>query len=478
MISFFDAQIIRSLKLNFLGLLFKLLKPIYLIVFARMLGVELFGMYIFILILFELLSKLSIAGMGGAIIHLLEDISHSLGRYKGQLIHSVAVGVMLWSVLICLALYIMIPWFFDNFMNKPGFTEHAIYFLPYLPVFSVQNIYLNSLRHTLDLKAEVLTENIFVPLATLLLGLCLGHLYGIKGLLLAHMLACGLSIGIFLYYVHKFFNVSSLNLKIYKQIHWPKFFKDGFYHVGYRSLSLLKHHLDTLVIGYFLTAKSIAIYSIAIEMSSLLRKVRMGFESILMPFIKKTKIDSQQHKDEFKIIILWISLASMGLGCLLIFFSDFWFLIFGKGFLPQDSILIPLVLSQYFFVIFGTLETVLYMYDRGDIAIEQSMIMLAVNLILTTIGVHHFGIVGAAWATCISAGSVGILTSLRYHKISCINPYNKTFILSSSVIWLLIVLYHMVFERKIFWSYVFLFICFLLLFFFFKKSKNSESDYL
>jgi len=471
LVSFFDPKILNSLKLNSIGLATKLLKPLYLILFARLLGIDAFGVYVLLVVIFELLSKITIAGTGGGIVHLLDDIPKSLHAYRTMLILLVSVGVFLWSLCLSIGLYFIFPYIFGQILDKPELIEYAHVYLPFLALFSIQNVYLNSLRNTLDLKYELWVENLLVPFLILTLGLVLGRLYGLQGVLASHLIAYGISAGILMYIVISQYGRLQWSRTVLGQVQWHKFVKDSLYHVGYRGLNLLKHHLDTLMVGYFLSTRSVAIYSVALEISSLIRKVRMGFESILMPYIKKVNIDSKQYAAELKNIMLWMGLASLALSVVLVFYATFWFAVFGSDFTSQTDILFPLILSQFFFVILGVLETAMYMYGRGDIAMIQNTLMLAINGILTFIGIKYYGLLGAACATCLASFIVGLITVWKHFKLTGIQPYGRPLALATCIIFLVMGIFHYnVFSLSSYAKAMCMIICLAILYMFYRKN--------
>ncbi|MCB1198645.1 MAG: polysaccharide biosynthesis C-terminal domain-containing protein, partial [Deltaproteobacteria bacterium] len=208
---------------------------------------------------------------------------------------------------------------------------------------------------------------------------------------------------------------------------WKKFRSNSLYFMGIRSLNLLKHHLDTLVIGYYLSFREIALYSVVIEISTVIRKVRMGLEPMLMPYIKKVGYHTKRYGDEVRSLLYFMSMCSLILVLGLCFYADFWFQLFGSSFKADSWVLIFLALSQYMFAVFGVLEIALYMYGESRAAFEQNVLMLVLNLVFTLLLIHPYGIYGAAFSTLLATIITSMVTLKRHHTVTQIHVFDLTF---------------------------------------------------
>lgn len=421
---------IKGVAVNALGVIPKLLRPLYLILFSRALGIEKYGLYILVTVFVEVFAKFTIMGTNGGILHLMSFLKdRKQEKFIPTVIHLSAIGVFIFGLLIASLLYFFAPWVAHSVFDKPEITDELRYFVWILPVISTAYVYAGALRDTMNMKYEVLNQSFLEPLIILIFGLIFIHFFGVMGLAFAYILAHTTTTTI----------MCAVTKKIYgpfvwaKEViffPWKKFLRDSFYYFGMRGLNLLKHQMDVFIVGRFFTLKDVAIYSAALEISAAIKRLRFVLEPILMPVvqsIEKAGISSQETKRYLSSILRYLSYPCLLVIGFLMIKSKFVLSFFGPNFTQGVDLVVILVLAQYFFSVFGILEAVLYMYGKTHVAFLHNIYLLVLNVCLLIVLIPQYGLMGAALSTLIAVFVVGWLNVYKHYTIKGYIPFVSFF---------------------------------------------------
>ncbi|MCD4740958.1 MAG: flippase [Desulfobacteraceae bacterium] len=179
----------------------------------------------------------------------------------------------------------------------------------------------------------------------------------------------------------------------------------GFYSVLSASVSTLMIHVDSLLIGHFMTKTEVGYYAVAIILIEGVILIPSAIQKVTTPTIAKYygKNDYENIIKLIKETMLKTFILTMFLIAFLLIFSKFLIVfLFTEEFLPAYTPLIILLVGYGirapFISIGGTLSSI----GKVDIAFRVNALSSIINLILNLMLIPVFGIVGAACATSAS----------------------------------------------------------------------------
>ena len=243
------------------------------------------------------------------------------------------------------------------------------------------------------------------------------------GIIISNVLSSGLLFAATLPIVSNKINIRSLDVQIFKQL-----FKFGYPFIFAGIFSMIIELSDRYIIKYLLGLDMVGIYNAGYKLGMLMLLLVMAFNMAWQPFF----LDKKNQKDPkmLGVLITKIFLAFSIICCVIICFVEpltnitiFNYKIIGDEF-SDALVIVPWVCFAYFFhgayILqlpgpYITNNTIGIAYVRGVGAISN----IALNFYLIPI----FGILGAAYATCLSFMIMAILIFLYNRKIYLI-PYN------------------------------------------------------
>jgi len=225
-----------------------------------------------------------------------------------------------------------------------------------------------------------------------------------------------------LQYIYAKKNVSFVLSKKYfdKQILYSMF-KPSFYYFIINIAFIVVFHTDNIVISSFLSLKLVALYAIGFKLVNVSQNILFKIVDILVPSIAKMYSDHKYReilKLHNKIQIYSISLGIVGYGILYIYGIDIIYLWIGKD---------QQVLSEDVFhliVLFGFIHN--WVHTSGMFITAMgihkknayySIYEACLNITLSVILVHYYGLLGVALGTVLSSLlTTGWLTPRLFYK--------------------------------------------------------------
>ena len=161
---------------------------------------------------------------------------------------------------------------------------------------------------------------------------------------------------------------------------------------------------DTLMIGVFLDAKQVGIYGAALKTSLWVPFILASVNAISAPLIAAlyARGEHQQLQQLVSTIARWMFYPALLTALGLIVFSVPILKLFGPEFVAARGVLIILMVGQLINVGAGSVGYLLTMTGHQTQSAMVMGISALVNVALNLVGIHLFGIVGAAAATAFS----------------------------------------------------------------------------
>lgn len=402
---------------------------IYMIVLVRLLGTDVFGLYMLGMTIFTFIGIVCRLGLDAGVIKFISAYKgiNDEKRIKGIFISALLLVLAASLLMIPIVFFLSEP-LFDAGFHKPELFGVVKYLSISLPFWSIMHV---ALGFTLGLKKMsyfVYGHNFLFPTLNLILAIIFLHLgFGLYGVILAHVLAV---ISVF---------IASL---FFVKICFPEFDKFEFNYMGGELLrvsiplsfvfflNFLANWTDTLMIGFFKLSRDVGIYTGAMKTALITCLILTSLDSIFAPFISDLHNRGEIEKLEkiFKIITQWIFIAGLGIFLFILLQPKQILLLFGAGFDEGVPCLIILSFAQFCNAAVGSVGLILAMTGKQKLLMTSIFFACSINICLNYILIPLYGIIGAAIATGTSTIFLNLLMLFQVYHIFGIHPYEIRFL--------------------------------------------------
>ncbi len=403
-------QIAKGAGITFLGDVFgKGVNFVSQIVIARLLGVELFGLYALGLVMLNVGQTLSAMGLAQGATRFVA-IFHGEGNresIKGTIIQTLTLpflaGCVVGAALFCGADRLAV--LFGN-AELASVLRVVAFGIPFLATMMVAVAITRGFK---KMQYFVYVKNVLHPVANLILVVLLYWLgFRLLGALTAWIVPAALGVGLTLYFIRKEFPEFSRVHATYP-IRDLLRFSGPLVLVGF--LQMVFFRTDVLMLGYFRTSTEVGIYNAVSQVMIALVMILMAFGSIFSPLV--ADLCSKNRFGElnrlFKIVSKWIVLMTLPIFIIIVLSSQELLNVFGSSFIAGKGALI--ILSVFFFlsIILGPVLQTLVMSGHQIVEFYNTFTAVILNIILNLFFIPIWGIEGAALATGISVFTLHLL---------------------------------------------------------------------
>ena len=388
------------------------------LVLTRVLGASLYGIYALGLSIVNANRAFITLGVAQAVVRYgamysgVEDQRRLKGTFALGLVFSLGVNSVLGVAIYFLADVLALQVFKEPDL-APVLKLLAISF-PFLGVLRVAGSALRSLKR---IDYDISLQQLLQPTLNLVL-ICTSFLLGYRlfGAVYAFLLSLGVSalFGVLLL-IRVFPNLISSLSPVFNTRAFISFAVVLFL-VGLSGNLLLQ--ADRLVVGYFLPADQVGIYSIA---ATVTRKVAIVFGAL--GFIFEPMVSDLYHRRQIpqlenilKTTTGWTISLTLPICIVFALFSEEIMALFGSEFTGGVAAFSVLLLGQLVNAALGRLGTLLIMTGHQNTELANRLFTLVVFFVLSVILVPSYGILGAAIATtsAFALASLGRLLTSYY----------------------------------------------------------------
>ncbi|RZM82990.1 flippase [Leptolyngbya iicbica LK] len=167
---------------------------------------------------------------------------------------------------------------------------------------------------------------------------------------------------------------------------------------------MILSHTDTLMIGLLLNAQDVGIYTAALKTAAWVPFILMAVNAMAAPLIATLYAQNDQAglQQLVSTIARWMFYPALAMAIAIVYFSHPILQLFGAEFVAAQGALIVLMLGQLVNVGAGSVGYLMTMTTYQNQAAGVMAASALVNVILNLVGIHWFGILGAAIATALS----------------------------------------------------------------------------
>ncbi|MFZ2446363.1 MAG: flippase [Syntrophobacteraceae bacterium] len=401
------------------------------VVIARLLGVEIFGLFAIgfaAVKIGDIIASLGLntGGMRFVSIFFRQDAP----RLKGVLNSSVALsllnGLLLGAVLYLLSMPISV-----HIFHKPELAPILRMFAMSLPFASAMMVLPYLLQGFHTTKYTVYVREFVQPSVNLLLivGFYFAG-FGVAGVIYAFLLSnlAGCIAGI--YFVRKLFpQFTKPDIKPVYEVKKLLAYSAPLFLVNF--LHFFLSFTDTLMLGSLGSAEDVGIYQAASQLPMVMLMFIVACNSIYAPVVADLYHKSEMRRiaGVLKTTTRWASYAAIPLFILLIFSSRELMLLFGKGYVEKGSIvLLILSVRQLINCMTGGVGVTLSMTSKQNVEAWNSVAMLVLNIGMNYALIPRYGVLGAAVSSCISGSLINILRVVEVALLYKMHPFSKVLI--------------------------------------------------
>ncbi|MFQ5754085.1 MAG: oligosaccharide flippase family protein, partial [bacterium] len=402
-----DAKdLVVGAVIYFIGVVAKISKVLFVFVAARFYGTSVLGLYFLAWSTIDIASKLGLWGMDRS---LVRDIArYNVDRSeatKDKIFGLIRFNI---SIAFCLSLFVTgvviltSPTIAELIFKDPNLTAPLRLLALALPFVVLTQALIATTKALRLMQYEALIRHGLEPFVLFIITLVLIPLkLGAIGLVIAHIFASFVAAGSALLVVSR----------KYHYLGWrrqPLTKETKKETIQYTSpiaamdfLNLLVARLDIMMVGAFLNTTSAGMYGIAVEIISMIKRVRQGFEPIFAPIVSELfyRKEKDRLQRNYVLVTRWLMAGSLLPVVAMLLFPDQLLALFNVKSTQTAAALMILALAHGLIGTFSAAESLLIMTGKTLLNTFLAGIMLAVSFSVSVLLIPKLGLVGASLGT-------------------------------------------------------------------------------
>ena len=397
------------------------------IIIAKWLGPSDYGLISLGFAAMSIAATLSLFGMGAGIKRYVPFYKGKgdVGRIKGTILASLKISFPL-SVIFAFLLFWYADWISVHFFHELDLTPVLRIFSFAIPFLVLSDNFISVTIGFQDMKYVVYVRDIFqnlFKLGAIVILLVLG--FGVLGVAWGWSLSIVLMPFLAFYFLEKkVFPILKTKIKaipVEKELFsfsWPLIFT--------ATAGLVMGWVDTIMLGYFLTAPVVGIYNAALPTARLLKVALGSFGVIFMPVVSElyARNKIEDLKNTYSSVTKWIvSIVLPGFLLMAFFSKSIIRIMFGGEYIEGCVALTILAFGFFVYCVLGPTTSVLQTYGKTKIIMICYFVAASANFALNLLLIPKYGINGAATATAFSFVLMGVLNLLFIYRIGKMQPF-------------------------------------------------------
>ena len=404
-------------------------KYIYLILVAIFLGAASFGLFALSLTIVNITGVFSRLGLENGVIRYISLYNgiNDMPRVKGTIAQGIKLTIVS-GIITSIILFFAANTLSTGVFHKPGLAGVIKVLLLSIPFMSLTIVALSCTCGFKIMKYRAISQSIFLPIMNLLLVLFFLMIgFGLRGVLISHVLSTFLASILSIYFIHKVFPAIP---NIHSVTQTAELVKYSLPLLVVLLLNSMMMWTDTLMLGYFKTLEHVGIYSVTMKTAMLTAVMLACFNSIFSPIISDLYNQKQTEKlsNLFKTVTKWIFSATFPLFLLIGLFPKEILSVFGPEFIAGYISLIILAFAQLVNAGSGPVAFMLAMTGRQKYVMYLTCTSCVLNIVLNYLLIPAYGIIGAAMASGISVIILNLLFLITVYRTLKMQPYTLDFI--------------------------------------------------
>ncbi|VAV98818.1 hypothetical protein MNBD_ALPHA02-2239 [hydrothermal vent metagenome] len=375
----------------------------FLFVVALLYGKEIFGQYLFAVTLVETLTAIILFGFKRSLFHFIHDDLHKNDRtgVYNTIIAALIISTVIGGAII-IPVYMMEDFLFGLF---PGDMARGIFILlPASLLYAYAEIFLTATRAARKMRYEVTTKSLVEPYTLLLFSAGLFFLGQVEtGLFIAYWV---MNISVFLYSLYGFSRIYEKDIRHIRGLTRQRIKEMVTFSAptaAYDLIGVLILRIDIYLLAAIVTPGALGIYGIALQIMTIVKKVRQSFDPILEPVISQTVKHAplKNVAKELARVSYWIFSIQALIVTLLFFYGG---ALLGLFKVSGDEAYLTLLLLTSAIMVQGSfgLSELIFLYKKPGINPILSIVILILHGSLCYFLSVTYGIAGAAASLLVS----------------------------------------------------------------------------
>ena len=398
---------------------------------ARTLGAGEVGIYFLGLTIIHVMAVIALAGMDVGIVRYVAIYTgrKDAQRVKGTIISAIVVSSAI-SWVIAFGVFAASDFCSVHLFHKPELGTILKLLSFTIPFETFMKVMLAVTRGLKLMQYAAFIQNvIWIGLRLVLTIVFVGFFkIGLVGVVWAYLASSVIAASIAFYYANRsvpFFNSEekiAFNIKELINFSVPMVFTVLIYDV--------MCHIDVLMLGVFLPAEEIGIYTVTVRMLSFAQVIFVAFQPIFQPFVAELhdKKEFDRLSGLLKNITHWSVSISLPFFLSLLVFPGFFLSIFGQEFEAGSACLIVLTVAFFVNAISNLPASMLFMAGRSDLSLKNNLLVLSINALLNYVLIPAHGLIGAAYATGASFLLLATIRIAEVYHLMALHPFRPTLI--------------------------------------------------
>ncbi len=197
-----------------------------------------------------------------------------------------------------------------------------------------------------------------------------------------------------------------------------------------RLILYTNNQTEVLVLGFLQPAGLVGVFGVARRLSQLVGSLLASVTVLFNPIVADLhhRQDGQELDRLFKATTRWLFTVGFPLCLLELLFAPEILRLFGHGFRDGAPALAVLAVGQLVNVGTGTVAGLLAMIGRARLSVCNSLLFLALSVVLDLALIPRWGLIGAAVANATAMVAVNLLRVVQVHAALGILPYDRRFL--------------------------------------------------
>ena len=426
-------DLVRGAIVNYLGMLAKVSKLLFVLVAARVYGVPELGLYFLAWAAVDLTSKFGLWGIDRSLIrdiarYYIDQSEPTKARVFAIMRFNISLAVGL-SILATAALFGLAPLIATWIFKDPGLSSVIRILAFSIPFIVIGTTFLATTKALRIMRFEVLVRQLIEPLVMLLALLALIPLdLGASGMAIAHVAGCAVGAAVAVYFA----------VKTYRSLGWhrgpisktakvetirfisPMAAMDFVY--------LMVTRMDVVLVGAIVNTAAAGYYGIAVEVVSLIKRVRQGFEPIVAPVVSQLFYGQKniRLKRSYALVTRWLAAAALLPVIAMVLYPTQLLTIFSNQAVGGALALVLLAVAHGTHTILSTAESMLVMSGRPVLNMWLGLATLTFGASLCVPLTVTLGPVGTAVGVMITFICVNLSRVYIVYRLYGLHPFGTT----------------------------------------------------
>ena len=420
---------VAELGISFLGLT----------VIARLIGPTDFGAVSIGSTMLSMLSTLSILGLDTGIGRFLPRYDSAEDR-RGVLVSGFRIGVPL-AVVVGLTVVATADVVATRVFGDPALTLVLVIFGAALPFAAFVELCVGAIQGSKLVAPKVIVEQLTIPFVRVSIAFVVLYLgFGVIGISIAY--GCGYVVAAAIGLCYLWRKTDLFGGDAYTPI-YRDLLTFSMPLVVTIAMSKILGYLDTFLLAGYLPTREVGIYKVAYPVAMLLL---IGLESInflFMPMLSglESKDRYQELQRVFQVVTKWAFMGTLPIFLVIALFPEMTLRVtFGDQYIGGAQALSILAVGFFVKVVAGPNSQLLTSTGETRVIMVSNSIAAVVNVGLNLGLIPRYGIVGAAFATAVSATLMNVLYTAELYRRIGVHPFTVALLKPGAVSLALVVL--------------------------------------